>query len=238
MTTDFHDCDRDGHLRCSSYRPAALDGLLGFVADNLPRPEPAAEPTGSRVPFTFTDADGDLLSIGIPVTPASGTPSVSVYTPTGEPVHVPVERVPEVIAALQRIAAEATGQPAPDALPVPAVGDRWHCTTDTGTRVVTVTRVWDTEDAKGGTAVAFDWRDSDGGEYGSALGLPVFLGTYRPEQQPEAAPAPVLSDAERQFLKWTLDLAAEQMASCGDEFDADDEVALAYLRRLAGGEQQ
>lgn len=47
-----------------------------------------------------------------------------------------------------------------------------------------------------------------------------------------------LSDAERQFLTFALDLAADEMASRGDEFGAEDQAALDSLRRLAAGAQQ
>jgi hypothetical protein len=42
-----------------------------------------------------------------------------------------------------------------------------------------------------------------------------------------------LTAAERQFLRFALDLAQEQMFSRGDEFDSADEAALARLRRMA-----
>lgn len=55
---------------------------------------------------------------------------------------------------------------------------------------------------------------------------------------PSVCRARVLHDAAlsgpvRQFLTFALDLAADEMASRGDEFGADDEAALAGLRRLA-----
>lgn len=43
-----------------------------------------------------------------------------------------------------------------------------------------------------------------------------------------------LSEGEQQFLRFALELAADQMASLADEFDADDEAALESLRRLIG----
>jgi hypothetical protein len=43
----------------------------------------------------------------------------------------------------------------------------------------------------------------------------------------------VLAEAERQFLAFALDLAADQMASRGDEFGDEDTAALDTLRRLA-----
>jgi len=49
-------------------------------------------------------------------------------------------------------------------------------------------------------------------------------------------PAP-LNAAERQFLGFALDLAADQMASRGDEFTPDDDAALENLRRLAAEAQ-
>lgn len=51
-----------------------------------------------------------------------------------------------------------------------------------------------------------------------------------------AVPEP-LSDAERQFLTFALDQAAEEM-SLRDGFTDEDEAALASLRKLAAGEQQ
>lgn len=54
-------------------------------------------------------------------------------------------------------------------------------------------------------------------------------------QQPTAA---MLSVAERQFLTFALDLAADEMASRGDEFSDEDDDALASLRRLAAEAQQ
>lgn len=47
-------------------------------------------------------------------------------------------------------------------------------------------------------------------------------------------PKPLLSDAERTFLAFALDLAFDKMAS-DDGFTADDEAALAALRKLAEG---
>ncbi|MFD0393374.1 hypothetical protein ACFQ3Z_16205 [Streptomyces nogalater] len=45
-----------------------------------------------------------------------------------------------------------------------------------------------------------------------------------------------LSDAERRLLAYALDLAAEQMASHGDEFTGDDDAALVRLRTGRRGE--
>jgi hypothetical protein len=75
--------------------------------------------------------------------------------------------------------------------PLPAVGEKWCCTTETGTRTVTVTRVWDLGDGYG-VAVAFEWRDDKPRTSSSALRLPVFLGTYKPE--PVAAALAPLAD--------------------------------------------
>jgi hypothetical protein len=46
----------------------------------------------------------------------------------------------------------------------------------------------------------------------------------------------VLTDAERQFLTFALDLADDRMAERGDEFGDDDEAALETLRQLAAGQ--
>ncbi|MFJ2438435.1 hypothetical protein ACIOWM_35030 [Streptomyces anulatus] len=52
-----------------------------------------------------------------------------------------------------------------------------------------------------------------------------------------APPAPAdraaLTDSDRQFLTFALELAADQMAARGDEFDDEDEAALLKLRALA-----
>jgi hypothetical protein len=47
-----------------------------------------------------------------------------------------------------------------------------------------------------------------------------------------------LSDTERQFLTYALDLAADQMASRGNEFGTEDTAALEKLRRMAAEAQQ
>ncbi|MEU6552065.1 hypothetical protein ABZ915_17540 [Streptomyces sp. NPDC046915] len=62
--------------------------------------------TSPTEPYQFVDADGDLLHIGIPATPANGSAAISFYTAT-EPVHVPVDRIEELITALRRLAAAA-----------------------------------------------------------------------------------------------------------------------------------
>ncbi|MFI6140393.1 hypothetical protein ACIBCC_19660 [Streptomyces griseus] len=49
-----------------------------------------------------------------------------------------------------------------------------------------------------------------------------------------SAPVIELSKAEQQFLAFALELAADQMASRGDEFDDADEAALERLRTLTG----
>jgi hypothetical protein len=50
---------------------------------------------------------------------------------------------------------------------------------------------------------------------------------------PEPTNQAALSDTDRQFLTFALELAADEMASRGDEFGDDDEAALETLRRLA-----
>lgn len=50
--------------------------------------------------------------------------------------------------------------------------------------------------------------------------------------------AAALNAAERQFLTFALDLAADRMADRGDEFDDADEAALTRLRQLATEEAQ
>ncbi|MFJ2182956.1 hypothetical protein ACIOJG_20280 [Streptomyces anulatus] len=50
---------------------------------------------------------------------------------------------------------------------------------------------------------------------------------------PAPADRPVLTDAEGQFLTFALELAADQMALRGDEFDDEDEAALLKFRALA-----
>ncbi|MFC8124683.1 hypothetical protein [Streptomyces sp. NPDC057302] len=56
---------------------------------------------------------------------------------------------------------------------------------------------------------------------------------YAPAEQ-----VALLSGAERQFLAFALGLAADRMASRGDEFSSDDEAALERLRRMADEAQQ
>lgn len=49
---------------------------------------------------------------------------------------------------------------------------------------------------------------------------------------------PILTPAERQFLTFALDLAADHMANRGDEFDEEDDAALARLRLMTAVEEQ
>ena len=79
-----------------------------------------------------------------------------------------------------------------------------------------------------------------GGQVGSLLAATEFdladaVLAVLPESADRAVVrAETLTDTDRQFLTFALDLAADQMASRGDEFDSDDEAALEKLRRLAG----
>jgi hypothetical protein len=66
-------------------------------------------------------------------------------------------------------------------------------------------------------------------------GSPAMLAEL--ERRAAQATPPALSDNDRAFLKFALDLAFDEMASRDDEFGDDDETALANLQRLAGGEQ-
>lgn len=76
------------------------------VFAHLQRLTASAAAEKSREPYRYTDADGDYLHIGAPGQPANGGPAVSFHTPT-EPVHVPVEEIDALIAALRRLAAQA-----------------------------------------------------------------------------------------------------------------------------------
>jgi hypothetical protein len=49
--------------------------------------------------------------------------------------------------------------------------------------------------------------------------------------------ADALTDTDRQFLTFALDLAGDQMASRGDEFGEEDAAAMEKLRRLAAETQ-
>jgi hypothetical protein len=64
--------------------------------------------TSPTEPFRFTDADGDYLHIGIPNSPTTGHPAISFHT-LAEPVHVPVEEIEGLIAALRRLVAGLIG---------------------------------------------------------------------------------------------------------------------------------
>ncbi|MEU9921909.1 hypothetical protein AB0H51_11530 [Streptomyces griseoluteus] len=99
----------------------ALDGPSTSVNS------PAQPATSGTEHYHFADADGDQLHIGIPGVPANSAPAVSFYTPT-EPVHIPVERLHEILNAARNLAARARRRPASP--PVPAdgwhVGRQWH----------------------------------------------------------------------------------------------------------------
>jgi hypothetical protein len=64
----------------------------------------------------------------------------------------------------------------------------------------------------------------------SALASAVLV--LREQAGPDAR-AGVLSDTDRKFLTFALDLVGDKMASQGDEFDADDDAAMERLRRMA-----
>ena len=64
--------------------------------------------------------------------------------------------------------------------------------------------------------------------YGYTEHVNALLDAYRAEVLREG-----LTVDERQFLTFALELAADQMASRGNEFDDADEAALKSLRRMA-----
>lgn len=59
-------------------------------------------------------------------------------------------------------------------------------------------------------------------------------GAVRPPLSKGPDPVIELSKSEQQFLTFALELAADQIASRGDEFDDADEAALEKLRTLTG----
>ncbi|MGQ4733396.1 hypothetical protein ACUN3E_37780 [Streptomyces sp. Ju416(a)] len=59
-------------------------------------------------------------------------------------------------------------------------------------------------------------------------------GAVRPPLSKGPDPVIELSKSEQQFLVFALELAADQIASRGDEFDEADEAALEKLRTLTG----
>lgn len=59
-------------------------------------------------------------------------------------------------------------------------------------------------------------------------------GAVRPPLSKGPDPVIELSKAEQQFLTFALELAADQIASRGNEFDDADEAALEKLRTLTG----
>lgn len=71
----------------------------------------------------------------------------------------------------------------------------------------------------------------------SVLGEHSVWARYVAEGVPAAAPAPLLSDGERSFLRHALGLAADAMANDSTDYSPDDEAALASLRKLAGEAQ-
>ncbi|MGA4867473.1 hypothetical protein ACPB9J_33100 [Streptomyces lavendulocolor] len=57
--------------------------------------------------FRFADADGDLLHVGIPATPAGPGPCIAIHSASHEPVHIPLDRVEEVVAGIRDAARQA-----------------------------------------------------------------------------------------------------------------------------------
>lgn len=60
---------------------------------------------------------------------------------------------------------------------------------------------------------------------------------YIADQYAPPAPAAPLSDTERSFLRFALELAADAMANDPEDFTDADQAAHARLSKLAGGDQ-
>jgi hypothetical protein len=67
----------------------------------------------------------------------------------------------------------------------------------------------------------------------------IFAETYEPVEEATAEAATAtpnpLTDAERAFLTFALDLAADRMLDRSDEFTTEDDAALKAFRCMAGG---
>jgi hypothetical protein len=107
--------------------------------------------------------------------------------------------------------------------------------------VVTVTRVRDEDDELGVVRVVLLTDRLP--EVRAALAGTAERAQQRVTVQLEPAtpepttPAPLLSANERAFLRFALELAGDAILDNPEDFTADDDAALASLRKLAGGEQ-
>jgi hypothetical protein len=115
----------------------------------------------------------------------------------------------------------------------PEVGQQYAHRPGLDPRTVTITRVWAGDDGR--VSVAYEWRDNQPGQCGSACPIKVFHRAYEPVTPAE--PAPVLSEAERTFLRFALDCAASELSlAAGRTTRAEGIAALDSLRKLAGEE--
>ncbi|MFI2081513.1 hypothetical protein ACH43Y_14335 [Streptomyces rubiginosohelvolus] len=78
------------------------------------------------------------------------------------------------------------------------------------------------------------YRQEDTGDVIARLADKMSRGAVRPPLSKGPDPVIELSKSEQQFLAFALELAADQIASRGDEFDESDEAALEKLRTLTG----
>lgn len=109
--------EQDGRNSMSGcMEPTDIPGLLRDIAVNIEQQlgtAAAAAPTDPQDPFTFTDANGDTLTIARTTSGVSGIPSVAICTECGYPVHVPNADVPAVIVALGKAAGITPAPAAP-----------------------------------------------------------------------------------------------------------------------------
>lgn len=202
--------------------------------------------------YKHTDADGDRLTIH-GMLDDNGRPVVHFGTSSLDGVYVDADRVEEVVAGIRDAARTASGQQPSKHLIVPVCdqcGAPWvtdHTCADPTTADDPTPLRWGLGDILHSdddtVIVCLSGPAPDRAPYWLELD-PERAAALRedltgPDGQPaEARPAnEALTAAERKFLHFALDEAADEM-SYGDGFTDDDQAALDRLRLLAGKDER
>ncbi|MDT9688170.1 hypothetical protein Q5762_07340 [Streptomyces sp. P9(2023)] len=212
--------------------------------------------------FEYRDYYGRRLNLG-PGADLDNNPVVELWT-HGEygvsiPVRVPLDRVEELVAGVRDAARQAAGQPAAAEDEMAASLRRDGFSND---EIADILRQPSADPTIADDPTPLRWGLNDI-LYGDDDTITVCMSGPAPDREPywleldperaavlrddlagpDEQPAveqpaeahPPLTDAERQFLTFALELAADQMYSRGDEFDDADDAAMARLRRIADG---
>lgn len=175
--------------------------------------------------FEYRDSSGARLTV------ATTSIGISLWTQP-EDVAIAHDRVEEVIAGIRDAARTASGQQ-PETPPWIADGRHGPTPEELRQQIARAIHRYDNHHALANNDVP------SAHHYGEADAVLAVLADPAVGQPAEAQAAgeALLTAAERQFLKFALDLAFDRMVS-DDGFTDEDEAALARLRRIAFGTEQ